>query len=98
MTGFEKPERKFCHLFLNPAGNMYLAYQSLIDRLLDDSQKTKNIEQETSFELIKNHIHQAVLKSKTDKTTHYSFKVKVTYFDTTPPTSTEVFVTHEYEV
>lgn len=97
-TCFERPQRKLWHLFSNPHGNMYLAYRSLVDRLIDDSQKTQDLEKEISFQLIKNLVHQTILKNKTSKTTHYAFKIKVTYFDTTPSTSTDIFVTHEYEV
>ena len=96
---FEKPERKFYHLFVNPEGNLYLAYQSLLDRLLDDSQnKSINFEEQISFQQIKNLVHSKALKSSHKEATHFEFKADVTEYEKRDAKTTEVFKTPEYKI
>ncbi len=95
----EKPTRKFYHLFLNPEGNLHLAYNTLVDRVLDDSQnKSIDFENQISFQQIKNLVHQKALTSATKETTHFEFKVSVTQYEKSAPYVIEVFKTSEYEI
>ncbi|MES2769488.1 MAG: hypothetical protein V4596_10120 [Bdellovibrionota bacterium] len=99
LPALEKPTRKFYHLFLNPEGNLHLAYNTLVDRLLDDSQnKSINFENQISFLQIKNLVHQKALTSATKETTHFEFKVSVTQYEKSTPYVIEVFKTPEYKV
>lgn len=93
----EKPKRNFGHLFVNAKGNLYLAYQTQIEKMLEDSQKSKDLERETSFLLIKNLVRQKVIQDLTHAS-HFEFKVVVTFVDGPVPISKEVLITPEYEV
>jgi len=93
-----KPKRKFYNLLFNPAGNLYLAYMSLIEKVLDDSQsQSKKFEDTVSFKLLKNLVREKVLESSPDYT-HYDFKIIVKEFDDSEVKEVEVFVTPEYSV
>lgn len=94
----EKPKRKSYNLFFNPGGNLYLAQVSLIEQVLDDSQKeSKKFEETVSFKLLKNLVREKVLESSPDYT-HYDFKIIVREYDGAKVKETEVFVTPEYSV
>ncbi|HET9953606.1 MAG TPA: hypothetical protein VFQ61_03835 [Polyangiaceae bacterium] len=51
----EPPARRGFHLFLNPAGNLYLAHCSLVERFLDDltDADPEQVPQLVSYELLK---------------------------------------------
>lgn len=93
----QKPKIGFWNLFLNPECNLYFAYQSLIDRLLDDSQtQGDSFESQVSFELVKNLVHEKVKKHP--GATHFEFKVNITEYENSTSKKTEVFQTPEYKV
>lgn len=93
-----KPKRKFYNILFNPTGNLYLAYMSLIEKVLDDSQsQSKKFEDTVSFKLLKNLVREKVVESSTDYT-HYDFKIIIKEFDDSQMKETEVFVTPEYSV
>lgn len=99
IPAFEKPKRRFYHLFLNPEGNLYLAYNTLVDRLLDDSQnKSLDLEKQISFQQIKNIVQQKASINATKETTHFEFKVSVTQYEKSTPNVIEVFKTPEYKI
>lgn len=92
---FVKPNRTFFNLFLNPEGNLYLAKQSLVERLLYDSQRTKNLEKEISFQLLKNHIEHLV-KERSGKS--YEILVRVKSVEIDHPVIVDAIQTSKYEV
>lgn len=76
------PKRKFLNLFLNPFGNLYLAQQSVVERLIYDihqagqTKAENSISDTVSYQLVLNIIRWHLKKSRVKKA-RFQFKISI---------------------
>lgn len=78
------PKIRPWHLFINPEGNLYLASQSAVDRLLTEMSEDKKgemtaefIEHRTSFTIVNNLVKHQLKSQGLEASTRYQFMIEV---------------------
>jgi hypothetical protein len=82
MNSHMHTQRKFSDLFLNSHGNLQLAYQSLVDRLVSDTQdlyeSPPHVLLETvSYRLVQNRIQKEILNTQDGRKNSVRFQFKI---------------------
>lgn len=78
--GLKKPNRHWYSIFLNPEGNLFLAYVGLLEQLLHDAaeippEQAERLADSVSYQLTKNLVLQQILETHRSENLRFQFKI-----------------------
>ena len=89
-----RPRRGFLNLFLHPEGNLYLANQGVVDRLVQELEHATDVESLTSFELCR----QLAIRAAVNSTTPRPLLILQFRIEVCGRENYEALISREYEI